>query len=299
MCTYQGQLYLRDQLESIYSQRYKNWVLHVSDDGSKDKTLDILNSYQQKWPEDRLVIHVGPSKGFVANFLSLTCKDSVNADYYAYSDQDDVWDPTKLDRAVKWLESVPREIPALYCSRTRLVDAKSNYIGLSPLFTKPPSFANALVQNIAGGNTMVFNHAACELLREVGENHPIAVHDWWVYMVVTGCGGKVFYDSEPTLCYRQHGNNLIGMNVSFSNRLTRIRMLWQGFFRNWNECNVKALRIINSRLTHENRGILEHFAKVREMSLIPRLVNLNRSGVYRQTHLGNLGLILAAVFKKI
>jgi len=89
--------------------------------------------------------NITPAEGFVANFLSLTCKASIEADYYAYSDQDDVWESDKLERAVRWLQTVPENIPALYCSRTRLVDAENNEIGLSPLFSKPPSFANALI----------------------------------------------------------------------------------------------------------------------------------------------------------
>ena len=299
LCTYGGQRYLAEQLNSFTTQTHANWEVWASDDGSQDGTQAILETYQQKWATGRLSVHVGPAKGFAANFLSLTRNASIEADYYAYSDQDDVWEPNKLARAVKWLETIPENTPALYCSRTRLVDANNNEIGLSPLFNKPPSFANALMQNIGGGNTMVFNKAALNLLREAGENLPIVTHDWWAYMVVTGCGGKVFYDSEPTLRYRQHNSNLVGMNASWSARFKRIRMLWQGRFRGWNDSNIAALRTLSHRLTPENLEILERFVKSREMSLIPRLFHLKRSGIYRQTLLGNLGLVAAAVFRKL
>lgn len=299
LCTYHGQHYLSQQLDSFAAQSHTNWEVWASDDGSRDDTHAILEDYQQKWPAGRLSIHFGPAKGPAANFLSLTCKASIEADYYAYSDQDDVWEPNKLARAVEWLETIPENIPALYCSRTRLVDANNNEIGMSPLFSKPLSFANALMQNIGGGNTMVFNNAARNLLREAGENLPVIIHDWWVYMVVTGCGGKVFYDSEPTLRYRQHDGNLIGMNATWSARFKRIRMLWQGRFRDWNDSNIAALRALSYRLTPENLEILERFARAREMSLIPRLIHLKRSGIYRQTLLGNLGLVAAAVFRKL
>lgn len=227
LCTYHGQHYLAEQLDSFAAQTHRHWEVWASDDGSVDDTHSILLGYQQNWPSGRLSIHNGPAEGFAANFLSLTCKASIEADYYAYSDQDDVWEVDKLERAVNWLQTVPEDIPALYCSRTRLVDANNNEIGVSPLFTKPPSFANALMQNIGGGNTMVFNNAARNLLREAGENIPIITHDWWAYMVVTGCGGQVFYDTEPTLRYCQHNGNLVGMNATWPARFKRIRMLFK------------------------------------------------------------------------
>lgn len=299
LCTYHGQHYLAEQLDSFAAQTYANWEVRTSDDGSQDKTRSILEAYKQKWPAGRLHVSAGPAQGFAANFLSLTCNASIEADFYAYSDQDDIWDADKLARAVQWLESVPAEVPALYCSRTQLVDADNNEIGVSPLFTKTPSFANALMQNIGGGNTMVFNNAARDLLREAGESKSVITHDWWAYMVVTGCGGRVFYDRKPTLRYRQHGGNLVGTNADWAARLRRIRMLFQGRFKHWNDSNISALSTLEHRLTPENREILQCFAKARGMSLIPRLIYLKRSGIYRQTLLGNIGLVAAAILGKI
>lgn len=299
MCTYQGQCYLAEQLDSFAAQLHTNWDVWVSDDGSRDNTLSILEDYQNKWATGRLSLHVGPNKGFQANFLYLTCNANITADYYAYSDQDDIWEADKLERAVKWLESVPENIPALYCTRTRLVDRNNNHIGFSPLFLKPLSFSNALVQNVGGGNTMVFNNAARALLRKAGANLPVVTHDWWAYLVVMGCGGKVFYDSKPTLRYRQHDGNLVGMNATWMARFERLRMLWQGKFRHWNDCNIDALRMLHEKLTPESREVLEYFVKARQMSFVTRLMYLKRTGIYRQTLFGNLGLIAAAIFRKI
>jgi len=146
---------------------------------------------------------------------------------------------------------------------------------------------------------MVFNNSARALLRETEGNTPIVSHDWWAYMVVTGCGGKVFYDCKPTLRYRLHAANLVGANFSWPARLRRLRMLWQGRFRNWNDSNIAALRKLESKLTPENRIILERFAKARQMSLVFRLINLKRSGIHRQTILGNVGLTVAAIFRRL
>ncbi|MGL4859878.1 MAG: glycosyltransferase family 2 protein, partial [Enterobacteriaceae bacterium] len=107
------------------------------------------------------------------------------------------------------------------------------------------------------------------------------------------------YDSKPTVRYRQHIANLVGMNNTWFARLKRVRMLWQGRFRNWSDSNIASLYKLRHRLTPENRDILEQFARARQMRLIPRLIYLKRSGIYRQTLLGNLGLIAAAIFRKL
>lgn len=299
LCTYHGQHYLPEQLDSIEAQTHGNWEVWASDDGSEDDTHAILERYRAKWGAQRISIHNGPAEGFVSNFLSLVCKADIQAECYAFSDQDDIWESDKLQRAVEWLSSVPKDVPALYCTRTRLVDAENRDLGLSQLFSRPPSFGNALIQNIGGANTMVFNEAARRLICEVGENVEVVSHDSWVYMVVTGCGGKVKYDAYPSLRYRQHGNNVVGTNSTWAARRVRIRMLWQGHLRTWNERHLVALQRLHSRLTPESRYTLELLARARKRSLVPRLIDLKKSGIHRQTLLGNLGLLAAAIFKKI
>jgi glycosyltransferase involved in cell wall biosynthesis len=296
--TFHGQQYLAEQLNSFADQTHSNWEVWASDDGSKDRTLEILESFKATWPANRLSIQAGPGKGFVSNFLALTCNAGIQAEYYAYSDQDDIWDANKLERALQWLESIPASVPALYCARTRLVDANNKELGFSALFGNP-RFSNALVQSIAGGNTMVFNNAARKLLLQAGAQLSVVYHDWWTYLAVTGCGGKVFFDAAPTLRYRQHSANLVGMNSSWRARLQRMQKLWQGQHRKWNEDNIAALRTLENLITPENKEILDHFAKAREQGLISRLVHLGRSGVSRQTRLGNIALFAAAIFKKL
>jgi glycosyltransferase involved in cell wall biosynthesis len=299
LCTYQGQKYLQAQLDSFVAQTHSNWELWVSDDGSMDGTHDILDQATKVWGKQKISIHNGPKEGFCANFLSLTNKADIEADYYAYSDQDDVWVPEKLERALAALMTVPKDTPALYCSRTCVVDADDKPIGMSPHFTKTPSFANALMQNIGGGNTMVFNLAARQLLMEAGEKVSVVTHDWWAYLLVSGCGGQVFYDPKPTVRYRQHGSNLVGMNTSWPARIKRIQQLFQGKFREWNDRNTVALESVRGRLTPSNQQILDQFISARQQPMLHRLVGLRRSGIYRQTLFGTLGLIAAAVFNKI
>ncbi|RTZ43155.1 glycosyltransferase family 2 protein [Candidimonas sp. SYP-B2681] len=303
LCTYQGDKFLAEQLDSFLLQTHSNWKVWASDAGSTDDTLAILNNYQQVWGEAKLTILHGPVTGATDNFMSLVYNTDIQADYYAFSDQDDIWEADKLRRAMcmldRNLEPDYQDTPALYCSRTRYVDAHNHELGLSQLFKRPPSFGNALMQNIAGGNTMVFNDSARQLLLCVEKTTPIVIHDWWVYIVVTGCGGTVCYDRYPSLRYRQHSGNLIGMNSSMSARMIRVRMLLQGEFKEWCEKNIAALQQIRDKLTPRNQQTLDQFVQARQTWMLPRLVQLLWTGIYRQTALGNLGLIVAAVFNKL
>ncbi|MBI4191256.1 MAG: glycosyltransferase family 2 protein [Betaproteobacteria bacterium] len=299
MGTFQDERFLAQQLDSIRAQTYSDWAIWASDDRSSDATLSILESYQAKWGRHKLSIQSGPAQGFRANFLSLACNPAIQADYFAFADQDDLWHPDKLTIAIGWLESVPNEVPALYCARTRLIDEENREVGFSPLFARPLSFRNALVQSVAGGNTMVFNAAARALLIEAGADVSVQTHDWWTYILVTGCGGKVFYDATPKVGYRQHGKNLVGSNASWLGRFRRARRILIGHFKTMNDRNIAALQRMRHRLSPESLCVLDEFSRARGEWLIPRALGVKRSGVYCQTLLANLALIGATLLKKL
>lgn len=299
LCTHNGEAFLKEQLDSFEAQTWENWFLIVSDDSSRDQTRDILSDYQQRWPAGRLTVVDGPAKGFVENFMAVTRCAQGQADYYAWSDQDDIWHPDKLERAVRWLHGIEADTPALYCGRTQLVSSDNQDIGMSPLFSKKPCFANALMQNVGGGNTMVFNQAACQVLAETSVDTAFVSHDWWAYIITSGCGGQVHYDPEPGVRYRQHKENVVGSNVGWSARFVRIRALFKGRFQQWNSIHVQALQKHQHRLTGENARIFSLFANARQRSLPMRLLQLKRSGVFRQSRLDNLGLVLVTILGKI
>ena len=172
-------------------------------------------------------------------------------------------------------------------------------LGYSPVFNKPPSFTNALVQNIGGGNTMVFNKATKDLILETTKNATVVSHDWWCYQIVTGVGGHVIYDSEPCLKYRQHAHNLVGANTSWRKRFQRILELLQGRFRKRNDINLAALSAHMHLLTTTNQKVLNDFIQARQSSLPKRLALFKQSGIYRQTLFGNLGLLLGIFLNKM
>jgi glycosyltransferase involved in cell wall biosynthesis len=299
MGTMNGARFLPEQLDSLEAQTHQNWVLIASDDGSTDDTLRILKAYQAKWPARKLVIKEGPKRGFCPNFLSMACDPGIKADYYAFCDQDDVWLPNKLERAVDNIV-VRREasLPYLYCGRTTYVSEKLEPIGISPLFVFPARFRNALVQSIAGGNTIVFNQEAKLVLEKVGIVD-VPSHDWWLYILVSGIGGEVYYDKVPQILYRQHDDSIVGENRSFTSKCFRAYKLLRGRFRNWNTKNIEALCVVNCMLTEDNQEILRLFKLLRNAKLIDRLRLMEVCGLYRQTWRGTMTLFLAALLKKI
>ena len=291
--TCNGAEFLGEQLHSIERQSGTCWELLASDDASQDGTLACLSAFRRRAGEDRVSMTSGPGRGYVANFLSLIHKPT-NADYFAFADQDDVWDADKLQRAVSALSTAARDRPALYCSRTRLIDEQGGPVGLSPLFTRPPGFANALVQNIAGGNTMVFNRAARELLVAFGDVDVIS-HDWWVYLVISACGGDIVYDPEPSLDYRQHRGNQIGSSQHLSDRWNRLFLGLRGRKREWNDRHIAALNRMSTLLTDDSRRVLSAFCHARNAGLWGRLIGMRRAGVYAQSLPGNIGLCAATI----
>jgi len=299
MCSYNGERFISEQLGSIERQTHANWSLIVSDDGSEDATLQILEQFGKRWNTRRLKIVSGPGRGFAANFLSLTSRTDIKSGLHAWSDQDDIWHADKLARAVTWLKTIPEYIPALYCARSELVGETGSTIGYSPLFRRPPQFTNALVQSISGGNTMVFNEAARALLQEAGAMVNVPSHDWWAYQLISGAGGEIYYDPEPRVQYRQHDGNVVGGNIDWSTRLKRARMVFQGRFITWNSQNIQALETMIHRLKPENKTTLLEFRSARNQRLINRILGVWRTRVHRQTLFQNLALFLATLFKKI
>ena len=299
MGVHNGSEFILEQLHSIANQTHRRWFVVASDDGSNDSTPEILTAIQSSWGAQKLRITRGPKAGFARNFLSLACDPDIEAEYYAFCDQDDVWEADKLSSAVAWLQTLPEDLPALYSGRSLLVDARNVDIGLSTLFKKSPSFGNALVQCIAGGNTMVFNNAARKLLQIGGPQVDVVSHDWWTYLVVSACGGLVHYDAHPTVRYRQHGGNIVGTNLGLLPTFNRVKMLLDGRLINFTDRNLKALSKLNYCITPRNLETLAVFTAIREKPLLRRLSIHLTQGIRRQTLMGNLGLALAVILKKL
>lgn len=279
LCTRNGARFIREQLDSFAAQDHGDWELWVSDDGSGDDTIDIVNAFSSS-AERRVEVLSGPQRGFARNFLSLTRHEAIRSEYYAWSDQDDVWLPDKLSRAITRLEPY-RHLPALYCARATIVGGKGEKTGASPLLTRPATFPLCLAQCPAGGSTMVFNRAARDLLGH-GDIPDIYAHDWWLAILVSGCGGVILYDPAPAILYRQHESNVIGLNNGLAARLRRFASTWRGSLARRNAQHIAALSARKDLLDGGSRRRFELFARSHAAdSICERMRLLRESGVRR------------------
>lgn len=297
LATYNGGRFLAEQLNSIARQTHTDWTLTVSDDGSTDNTLDIVAQFTAQVSQQVTVL-TGPRQGSsTRNFFHLIqhAQAKEPTDLFAYCDQDDVWLEDKLTRAVAWHLNNRGNSVRLYCGRTQFVDEHLKPIGLSPGINRAPSFGNALVQNIASGNTMVMNHPVLLALKQVQPKHSVW-HDWTTYLVVTAIDGIVWFDDAPILLYRQHARNVIGSNNGFSAQIRRLVPLFQGRFKQWTDDNMKALYDLRKLTTASARTLHLKFEKLR-CARLPwvRLNEWRRSNIRRQTNMSNLSLALALI----
>jgi glycosyltransferase involved in cell wall biosynthesis len=300
MCTYNGQLFLKEQLDSIQTQDYQDWVLYVSDDGSTDQTLPILKSYQAHWGKDKLHILKGPKQGFQKNFMSLITNKKIHADFYMLCDQDDVWLPLKISTAIHHLQNQDQSRPQLYCGRTSYVDKKLKFIEHSELFLKPRSFQNAIVQSIAGGNTMAYNNT----LKKIPSLFPevkIISHDWWLYILCELSNGQTFYDTDSYILYRQHERSLIGANMTWLAKIKRLYMLLSGNFIRYNNFHFEAFKAAPLKKIANPKYIqlMYCFFSNRHKNIITRVYMIKKLGLYRQGRYGMIALYLAAFFKRL
>lgn len=222
VATYNGERYLCEQLDSILNQEGVEISVVVRDDGSKDGTLNILNNYKEEY--SNFSYYAGPNVRSARCFFDLL-SNAGEADYYAFSDQDDVWDKDKLSIATNMLSSYDQSKPQLYISNLRVVDQNLNYIRNTHKTPKDDrNKFSVLTEHYAAGCTMVFNKA---LLKMCAQNLPKGeiMHDTW-FEFVARFFGEVHYDFTPHISYRQHGNNVIGTATNkyaiWKNKIKRV-----------------------------------------------------------------------------
>ena len=294
LCTRDGSRFIDQQLESLIHQQQVEIELFWSDDGSVDNTREIVLSYQDRLKITPIKLPIDHKAG--DHFLKLLYSVPTDFDYYAFCDQDDIWLPKKLQRAINQLIHQRCD---LYGARTQLIDQDNNYLSLSMQFTKKPSFHNALVQSIAGGNTMVWTNKLHHHLVHPLIQH-VASHDWWVYILSTFQGFQMYYDTQPSLLYRQHENNNTGANLGIKNQINR---LIRGLIRRYQMSNNQHQYLMDQLIdlgTKENIIDYYFFQTARQSANpIKRISNLQKSKVYRQTLAGKLSLIFATLTYRI
>lgn len=225
MSTYNGERHVAEQLRSILAQLPPLGRLCVRDDGSSDRTCEIVAAFD----DQRVSLTRGRNLGFAASFLTLLQQVPAEAEMVMFADQDDHWLPGKIRRAWEWVRA-QGETPALYGSVQMLADEQLRPLHPTRRWHSAPGFGAALGENRITGCTGALNAAAVRLLQQAGVPPHVHFHDWWLYLVVSAFG-RVWVDPEPTLLYRQHGANQIGHGAGWLGRQWHIvRFLWR---RDW------------------------------------------------------------------
>jgi glycosyltransferase involved in cell wall biosynthesis len=240
LSTFQGEAFVVEQLQSILQQLPQGGQIRVRDDGSRDQTVALVQALN----DARISVETGANLGFGASFLTLLQQAPADVDMVMFADQDDVWLPGKIDRAWQRLRTLP-EGPALYGSAQLLTDIDLQPQNVTRRWKHPPSFQGALCENMITGCTAALNAPAVRLMQRAGVPDGVYFHDWWLYLVVSTFG-QVVFEPEPTLLYRQHGNNQIGHGAGWLGRhhktarfllrndwvgilLGQVRALWQHY----------------------------------------------------------------------
>lgn len=212
MSSYNGEKYIKEQIDSILAQEEVEIYLLIRDDGSRDATLDILENYEEL---DNVSLIKGENLGVKKSFLSLIAMAPDYFDYYALSDQDDYWLTDKMISAINHIEGAGEKLDDnfLYYSNTCLVDEN-----LFPLNEKgynvdrPYNFGEILIRNCASGCTYVFGRKLKSLIqtRRDVNIEKIPMHDHWINMICLATGGIIIFEKKSHILYRQHGENAIG-----------------------------------------------------------------------------------------
>lgn len=291
MSTYNGQKYLREQLDSILRQEGVEVSLLIRDDGSQDGTIEILSEYAEKYPNIEII--EGANLGFAQSFMSLIYKanEYSDIDFFAFSDQDDVWLPGKLLSAVKMLGKIDKSQMKLYFSNTTAVDEN-----LTPLFkthmqsTLRLDKAASLVRYFILGCTMVFNKNLVEFVSKHKPVHQVLMHDLWIHQTCAFFG-EIVYDDEPRILYRQHSSNAAGVGFSKMKRIKRLKKSFGSYERrHFRELNAKnILATYGSLLCNSDYVLISEVANYRD-SFKSRIKLLSNKQFNMGTTLSNIAL---------
>lgn len=286
MSSYNGEKYISEQIDSILQQEGNNTIdLWVRDDGSKDNTQNILKEYEVR---KKLKWYTGENLGPARSFIDMI-KHCGDYDYYAFSDQDDLWSSNKIATAIKCLEH--REEPAIYCSNAELVDKNLKTLNqYCNKFNPQYSLAGVLIGGGVQGATMVFNkELAIKIINRITPEF-IPMHDYYISVVCLSLGGKIIYDSNSYMKYRQHENNVIGIDKRISSTIeNRIAIIFNknGFF-DVEKTSEQIIEMYGEFISDDKLKILKCAANYKH-----NFLSKIRLATYKGIGLGRLNLSIA------
>ncbi len=298
MATYNGEKYVEEMLRSLEKQTDQDFICYIHDDGSTDQTMHILREWKQAHPYQYEIIEAESQGSAKDNFLWMLSQ--VEADYYMFADQDDVWMPDKVEKSFKKMkqtETLCQDAYAPFCVFTdmQVVDEDLHeiapsfirYIGRDPYRT---SMAEIIMDNPAAGCTMLFNRPLRDLALQLQDSSRIEMHDVWVLALAAAYGVEhIGIVDEACALYRQHDNNEMGARTeSRADKIMRnLRDLFSGRFMQQKRAFLQKGRDLAGQmclvegLPDRQKKILREFSEIGKLSKWQRIKFYKKYGFTR------------------
>ena len=309
LATYNGERFIRKQIESILTQTYCDWKLIIQDDGSSDGTIKILQSYQDQYPDKiKIFLNKNNSGSCISNFLSLAQRS--DSEYVMFCDQDDVWIDNKIEVTLREMKRLEREtkdkkVALLVHTDLCVVDENLNLISKSlfkyqKMNRHGDKINNLLVQNIVTGCTIMCNRSLISLLNLVDiENQYIIMYDWWIGLIAATFG-KIGFVNKPLVLYRQHGLNQVGAKKTesisyFVNKLLNLNQVLQRL----DETHYQAAEFLNiyrKFLSEDNINIIEKYVNLNNYKKLKKLCILFKYDFFKYGFLRKVVQIFKTIF---
>lgn len=280
MSTYYGQQFLAEQIRSIQEQSYTDWTLFIRDDGSSDNTKEILKDFEHQDSRIHLIdSDKSDNLGVIKSFHKLVNHD--RADYYFFSDQDDVWLPNKLELSLKEAQNYLADLPLMVYMDLKVVNQDLEIMTESMVKSQSHHANTELVQelteNTVTGGVAMINHALAEMWQETDD---ILMHDWYLALLASAFGNLVFID-QPGELYRQHSDNVLGART-LSKRFKkwiRPHILFAVYWDLIKNSQKQARHLLQMPLSQSNRELIEAFVTIMDKSMLERFRILRKYGL--------------------
>lgn len=296
LATYNGEKYLSQQLDSILNQSYKDIRIIISDDGSSDHSIDIINEFKSRYPEIIDIISSEENnRSATSNFMKLI--NYAKSEYVMFCDQDDVWYPDKIEKSVNVIKSVENRIgidkPILVFGRYMVVDENLSQIKpVKNIKQDKLSLNRLIVQNYVTGCLSIINKS---LYEKIGNyNDVILMHDWWAALIASALG-EVYYFPETLMLYRQHSNNCVG-NVDTNSLLFNINKSHRDNAKNAQTKYKQQMELFLERynllLSDTSKKIIEEYINLFSKCKIARIFCIIRGRYFKDTIFRVIGQFL-------
>ncbi len=295
LAVYNGEKYLKEQIESILNQSVKDIKILIRDDGSTDNSAEIISFYCDKYPNKISSIVGLPTGSAIGNFSKLL--KNCDSDYIMFSDQDDVWLPDKIEKTLAAMQSAEQmsENPILVHTDLKVVNQNLDEIAPSffefqKLIQKDITLPKLLVQNYVTGCTIMINRALREKCGEIpGE---CIMHDWWLALDAV-LFGEIICINEPTMLYRQHDANQVGAKAAYGVSFIKRKLSTLDNVReNYNATYVQAkalLECYGDALNDQQRKTIEKYCEIPKMNKFKKISTIRKHGFKKCTKLRVMG----------